>query len=156
MTAPSKNFTVISDGDIDPDSPVTTNLMTALRDNDIHLEEWLGDGYTAAKDHNHNGTNSKKVNYADLSGAPSPSAMLSFVNSQDVTVTWSGGVDGEFDTGALGLTPVGAEITIKSGSSSTNFFNWPSSNSVSALVSSHKAQFPFGSKKFGKIIGLIQ
>jgi hypothetical protein len=58
MPAPSKNFTVIADSDIDPDSPITTGLMTKLRDNDIHLEEWLGGSYTAAVDHSHDGVDS--------------------------------------------------------------------------------------------------
>lgn len=61
MVAPSKPFTVIPDGDIDPDSPLTTGLMTNLRDNDVHNEEWIGDGFTAAKDHDHDGINSATV-----------------------------------------------------------------------------------------------
>lgn len=61
MVAPSKNFTVIPDSDIDPDSPITTGLMTELRDNDIHLEEWLGLSFTAAQDHDHDGVNSAAV-----------------------------------------------------------------------------------------------
>lgn len=61
MPAPSKTFTVIADTDVDPDSPITTGLMTAFRDNDIHLEEWLGMDYTAAQNHDHNGTNSKII-----------------------------------------------------------------------------------------------
>jgi hypothetical protein len=59
MPAPSKNFTVIPDSDIDPESPLTTGLMTAIRDNAVHLEEWLGGSYTAAVDHDHDGVNSK-------------------------------------------------------------------------------------------------
>lgn len=59
MPSPSKNFTTIPDSDIDPESPITTGLMTAYRDNDIHLEEWLGGSYTAAVDHDHDGVNSK-------------------------------------------------------------------------------------------------
>ncbi|MFZ5697774.1 MAG: hypothetical protein ACOY9J_03475 [Pseudomonadota bacterium] len=59
MPAPSKTFTTIADGDIDPESPITTGLMTSLRDNDIHLQEWLGKNYTAAVDHDHDGVNSK-------------------------------------------------------------------------------------------------
>lgn len=61
MAGPSKNFTVIADGAIDADSPLDTTLMANLRDNDIHLEEWLGKNYTAAVDHDHDGVNSKKV-----------------------------------------------------------------------------------------------
>lgn len=61
MPAPSKSFTVIADTAVDPDSPLDTALMTALRDNDIHIEEWLGHDYTAAQNHNHDGVNSALV-----------------------------------------------------------------------------------------------
>lgn len=61
MPSPSKNFTVIPDTAVDPDSPLDTTLMTALRDNDLHIEEWLGKDYTAAQNHNHDGTNSALV-----------------------------------------------------------------------------------------------
>lgn len=59
MTAPSKNFTAIADSDIDPESPLTTTLMTAYRDRDQNLKEWLGGSYTAAVDHSHDGVDSK-------------------------------------------------------------------------------------------------
>jgi hypothetical protein len=59
MAAPSKNFTAIVDAQIDVDSPITEPLMTAFRDRDQHLEEWLGGSYTAAVDHDHDGVNSK-------------------------------------------------------------------------------------------------
>jgi hypothetical protein len=68
MAAPSKTFSVIPDSDIDPDSPITTGLMTKLRDNDIHLEEWLGMSYTAAQDHDHDGVNSKLMS-GNVAGA---------------------------------------------------------------------------------------
>lgn len=131
-------FTTIPPSDVDPDSPVTTNLMVAVSDNPEFLSQWLGVRTSSTVPHHrHKGTSdatdgTEQIAYSSITGAPSPSALLSFVNSQDVTVTWSGGVDGEFDTGALGLTPVGAEITIKSGSSSTNFFNWAVAKGVSS------------------------
>lgn len=59
MPAPTKSWTAIPDSDIDPESPLTTGLMTAIRDNAAHLEEWLGGSYTAAVDHDHDGLNSK-------------------------------------------------------------------------------------------------
>lgn len=59
MTAPTKSWTSIPDSDIDPESPITTGLMTSIRDNAQHLKEWLGSSYTAAIDHDHDGTNSK-------------------------------------------------------------------------------------------------
>lgn len=58
MTAPSKSFTAIVDADIDPDSPITTTLMTALRDRDQNLKEWLGGSFTASVDHSHDGVDS--------------------------------------------------------------------------------------------------
>src|SRR4030067_584599 len=66
MLAPTYSWNSITASQTDPDSPVDTTLMEAIRQNLIHLEEWLGDGYTAAKDHDHDGTNSKPANVADL------------------------------------------------------------------------------------------
>lgn len=59
MTAPSKNFTVIVDTRIDVNSPLDETLFEDLRDNDQHLEEWIGGSYVAAVDHDHDGVNSK-------------------------------------------------------------------------------------------------
>lgn len=61
MPAPAKNFSVIADGDIDPDSPLTTGLMTKLRDNDLHLEEWLGKDFVASTNHVHDGVDSSLI-----------------------------------------------------------------------------------------------
>ena len=61
MPPPSRSFTVITNGQVDADSPINDVLMSALQGNLIHLEEWLGDGYTAAVDHDHDGANSKTV-----------------------------------------------------------------------------------------------
>lgn len=63
MTAISKSFTTITDAQVDADSPITQALMTALRDNHIHLREWLGASYTggAVQDHNHDGVNSALI-----------------------------------------------------------------------------------------------
>jgi hypothetical protein len=59
MAAPSKSYTLIADSSIDSNSIIDATLMTQIRDNLIHLEEWLGNGYTAAQDHDHDGVNSK-------------------------------------------------------------------------------------------------
>ena len=64
MTQPTKNFTAVPDSKIDVDSPLTTELMTWLRDNIEHLEEWLGKDYAAAQNHNHDGLNSAPVQTA--------------------------------------------------------------------------------------------
>ncbi len=61
MAAPSKNFTPIPDSDIDANSPLDATLKTEERDNDIHLEEWLGKNFTAAVDHDHDGVNSVRI-----------------------------------------------------------------------------------------------
>ena len=59
MPAPSKNFTAIADTAVDVDSPLDETLMTALRDRDQNLYEWIGYGYTPAQAHDHDGVNSK-------------------------------------------------------------------------------------------------
>jgi hypothetical protein len=58
MPAPSKSWVDIADAAIDPDSPADTTLFTALRDDLVHLKEWLGYGYTAAQAHSHDGIDS--------------------------------------------------------------------------------------------------
>lgn len=61
MPAPSKSFTTIADTAVDPDSPLDTALMTALRDNDIHLKEVLYGAFTASAPHTHDGVDSALV-----------------------------------------------------------------------------------------------
>lgn len=63
MPAITKVFTAIADAAVDPDSPITTSLITALRDNATHLREWLGAAYTAGavQDHDHDGANSALI-----------------------------------------------------------------------------------------------
>lgn len=58
MTAPTKNYTTIPSSDLDPESPITTGLMTSIVDNIEHVRQWLGYGYTAAQAHDHDGANS--------------------------------------------------------------------------------------------------
>jgi hypothetical protein len=63
MAAITKTWTDVADAAVDPDSPLTTGLITALRDNAIWVREWLGYSYTAGavQDHNHDGNNSARV-----------------------------------------------------------------------------------------------
>jgi len=61
MAAPSKSYTDILDSQVDADSPLDTVLITSLRDNIIHLKEWMGSSYIAEVDHDHNGVNSKPI-----------------------------------------------------------------------------------------------
>lgn len=63
MTAISTTYSSIANSAIDPDSPITTGLMTALRDNTTFVYEWLGVTYAAGavQNHNHDGVNSVLV-----------------------------------------------------------------------------------------------
>jgi len=61
MAAPSKSWVAIADSQVDADSPLDTVLMTAIRDDLVHLEEWLGKDYTAAVNHTHNGVDAAPV-----------------------------------------------------------------------------------------------
>lgn len=65
MTVPSKNWTNIADTQVDADSPIDSTLITAIRDDLVHLKEWLGYGFTAAQAHNHDGFNSAGATVAD-------------------------------------------------------------------------------------------
>lgn len=63
MAAISKAWVTIADGAVDPDSPVDATLMTGLRDDGIHLREWMGASFFAGavQDHNHDGSNSALI-----------------------------------------------------------------------------------------------
>jgi hypothetical protein len=63
MPAISKSFVTIADTATDPDSPIDAALITGLRDNAVHLREWMGASYTAGavQDHNHDGGNSAAI-----------------------------------------------------------------------------------------------
>lgn len=62
MAAPTYTWAAIADTQTDTASPLDTTLMDAIRKNFVHLEEWLGDSYTAAKNHDHDGVNSAYTN----------------------------------------------------------------------------------------------
>lgn len=63
MPAISKAWVTINDGAVDPDSPVDQALMEGMRDDLVHLREWLGASYFAGavQDHDHDGSNSKPI-----------------------------------------------------------------------------------------------
>ena len=97
MAAPSAAFTVIPNGDIDPDSPITSGLMTSFRDNDQNLfAQLVGDPvgtptFTPAAEHDHDGVNSKAVNGADFILVEKK-----LITSDTTSVTFSG-LDGDTD-----------------------------------------------------------
>jgi hypothetical protein len=95
----------IPNSDIDPDSPVTTTLMTELRDNPDFVSQWVGVRATAAVNHAHKGAatdGTAKIAYSDISGVPT-----GFVKSVSLHIDQHGNSgDFTYSTGALGFTPV--------------------------------------------------
>lgn len=63
MAAISKAWVSIADAAVDPDSPVDTSLMEGIRDDLVHLREWVGASFFAGavQDHNHDGANSALI-----------------------------------------------------------------------------------------------
>ncbi len=64
MAAPTKSFITIADSAVDPDSPVTTTLLSALQGNDENLNSQLigeTSPFVAAQKHNHDGINSALI-----------------------------------------------------------------------------------------------
>lgn len=63
MAAISKAWVTIADAAVDPDSPGDATLMTGIRDDLVHLREWLGASFFAGavQDHNHDGVNSALI-----------------------------------------------------------------------------------------------
>jgi hypothetical protein len=63
VAAISKAWVSIADAAVDPDSPVDATLMTGIRDDLVHLREWLGASFFAGavQDHNHDGANSAQI-----------------------------------------------------------------------------------------------
>ncbi len=63
MTTPVNAWTAIASTAIDPDSPVDSALITALRNNQLRIREMLCGSYLAGEsiDHNHDGINSALV-----------------------------------------------------------------------------------------------
>lgn len=63
MTSISKAWVTMLDSAVDADSPLDQALMEGLRDDLVHLREWLGANYIAGavQDHDHDGVNSALV-----------------------------------------------------------------------------------------------
>ncbi|MEE9614859.1 MAG: hypothetical protein V3W31_07940 [Thermodesulfobacteriota bacterium] len=105
MAAPTYSWNSITAGQCDADSPLDETLMEAIRQNLIHIEEWLGDGYTAAKDHDHDNVNSKSVVLGD--GVVVQAKLSTTTGSVSKTVSNSNyGQSGILPGGEYGFTPV--------------------------------------------------
>lgn len=61
MASPTYPWSIISSTQTDANSPINETLMEGIRQDLIHLKEWLGENYTPAVDHNHDGVNSSFV-----------------------------------------------------------------------------------------------
>jgi hypothetical protein len=126
MAAPSKNFTVQPDSQVDADSPLDTTLITEQRDNDIHLEEWLGKNYTAAVDHDHDGTNSKLV--ATVADAGITQAKLSTATATGSVVINAG------SSNSLALTNTYSWWTGSADSDATRHTAWGGGNTAAGTI----------------------
>lgn len=62
---PTYPWNEITQAQTDADSPLDTTLMEGLRQNLVHLKEWLGGSFTPEADHDHDGVNSSNVALAD-------------------------------------------------------------------------------------------
>lgn len=100
MAEPTYSWNNIAATQTDPDSPIDTTLMEGIRQNLVHLKEWLGNGFTAALDHDHDGLNSKSVVLADgavvtvklASAAVTLAKLKTAQGNYSFTNPWSGNV----------------------------------------------------------------
>ncbi len=69
-TIDSFTWTTITDGRIDPNSPLDTTLTTDLRDNLENLMRWIGKDFLGGQvaNHDHDDTNSKKILASNIDG----------------------------------------------------------------------------------------
>lgn len=66
MASTTYSWNTINSTQTDGDSPLDETLMEAIRQNLATLEEWMGDGYAQAKDHDHDGVNSAVVSGSNV------------------------------------------------------------------------------------------
>lgn len=101
------DFTTISDGRVDPDSPLDTTLATDWRDNSEFLMRWLGKSFlgAAVADHDHDGTNSAQVDASDLTGTAIVNAFV-WVDDGTLVVNDTGG------SGTTGLVSVASQVPV--------------------------------------------
>jgi hypothetical protein len=116
MAVPSKSWSTISDAQVDAESPLDETLMTAIRDNLIHLEEWLGLDYTAAQNHDHDGTNSKLLN-STLGEVSNNATVLSSASN----LVLPGGVNGFYPQIRASVTATGIQARIAFNHKSTTY-----------------------------------
>ena len=125
MAAPVAAFTVIPTADLDPDSPLTTGLVSSLRDNTENVfAQLVGDPvgtptFVAAAEHDHDGVNSKIVSGADFI------LVEKKLITGDVTDVTFSGLDGDTDevyklVGRIRVTGTSPIISLEPNSLATN------------------------------------
>lgn len=125
MAAPAAAFTVIPTADVDPDSPLTTNLAVSWRDNIENVfAQLVGDPvgtptFTPAAEHDHDGVNSKVVQGADWILVEKK---LVTADTQELTFS---GLDGDTDeiyriVGRIILGDTNNDITLEPNNLTTN------------------------------------
>lgn len=100
MPSPTYSWNNIGAAQTDAESPIDTTLMEGIRQNLVHLKEWLGSGFTAAVDHDHDGLNSKSVLLADgavvtaklMDSSVTLAKLKTAQGSYSVTGPWTGNV----------------------------------------------------------------
>ena len=89
MPAPTKPFTVVADGKIDADSPITEELLTWLRDNIINIRERLGIQDPAGTESTYHTHAGRAVDGTDPVATLVPFPFLALIN-RDQQLTWAG------------------------------------------------------------------
>ena len=150
MTAPVESWAAITTGQTDPDSPLDTTLMSALRTNQAHLREILygvgvGTFKTPQIGHDHDGTNSVKVGAGSIGQTEvgnnaiglgelkfsSFSGSLALGTSATGSVTLQGGAAGWW-TGSGTNAFAGSGIIFGNGNTAAGVIGLHNTDSVSA------------------------
>lgn len=123
MAAPTRDWSDIADSRVDAESPLDTTLMTQIRDNLEHLMEWLGAGYTPARDHDHDGVNSKSVVLADgaVVTAKLADSNVTLAKLKLAQASWTGSI-GSSSSVYVALSPY-AHIP-EAGDTNSSFVEW--------------------------------
>lgn len=163
MAAPDESWSTITTGQVDADSPLDVTLTQALRANLIHLEQWLGDGYVAAKDHDHDGVNSKSITLnVSQSQMKSTTGTVNTSSTAGVNLTLPGGEYGFYprvNIGAAGSTGFARIADTVTGSTAVATLIWLSMGNlggggITALQRYIQASPPYmlGEKKWGHFL----
>lgn len=172
MPPPSKSWVVIADSQVDADSPLDSVLMTGIRDDLVHLEEWVGLDYTAAQNHDHDDVNSKAV--VGVADAAISQAKLSTTTGEVsttvnafVSLTLPGGSYGFYPQIKMLNTATGYDVRFIEGTSESGWTSYvtnialksnPSNNDIYAQQRYIQASPPYmlGDTEWGHFLFLLR